>query len=65
MRDRHELSVGRSPEDSVVRCLEIHHLKGHVLGPEILPSAERDRQSDLPEWYHRGPGDHLVERRVL
>jgi len=37
MRDYHELGEGWSPEDGVVRRLEISDLESDVFGPEVLP----------------------------
>lgn len=50
MRDCHELSESRATEDSVIARLEVGDLESDSLGPKVFPRAERDGESDLPEW---------------
>src|SRR5438105_3758777 len=64
MRNCHELGEGWSPKDGVVHRLETSNLKRNILSSEVLPRAECDGQTDLPEWYRRGPRDYPVEWRA-
>lgn len=35
-----------------------------MLRSEVVLSAKGNRQSNLPEWHHRGPKDYTVEWRA-
>jgi hypothetical protein len=47
VRNCHELGKCRSPEERIVRCLEVGYLELHVFSMEVFLSPEGHGKSDL------------------
>jgi len=63
VRERHELSVARPPQDGVVRSLKPNHLEGEDLLAVVGGSTKADGQVDAPEGPRAFPRHNAVERR--